>query len=129
MHYSTLILVALSAVDVLAAPAPAHVQKRGTFSVGVQKRQLAGLASDGPKELFKACRKYQLPMKEALLNAMTAADAETQRAANTSSGQANAQGTGSTAANPEKGDSEYLSPVMIGGQPVVMDFDTGSSDL
>ena len=32
-------------------------------------------------------------------------------------------------ATPEQGDIEYLSPVVIGGQTVHLDFDTGSSDL
>lgn len=36
---------------------------------------------------------------------------------------------GSVPAIPEKNDVEYLSPVKIGGQNVVLDFDTGSSDL
>ena len=32
-------------------------------------------------------------------------------------------------ATAEEGDSEFLSPITIGGQTVNMDFDTGSSDL
>lgn len=32
-------------------------------------------------------------------------------------------------ATAEEGDSEFISPVTIGGQTVNMDFDTGSSDL
>lgn len=37
--------------------------------------------------------------------------------------------TGSVPAVPEPNDTEYLSQVKIGGQPVTLDFDTGSSDL
>ncbi|OAA69733.1 penicillopepsin [Cordyceps fumosorosea ARSEF 2679] len=37
--------------------------------------------------------------------------------------------TGETQAIPEQNDVEYLSQVKIGGQPVTLDFDTGSSDL
>lgn len=37
--------------------------------------------------------------------------------------------TGIVAANPEKNDVEFLSPVSIGGQTLNLDFDTGSSDL
>ena len=37
--------------------------------------------------------------------------------------------TGEAANTPESFDSEYLAPVTIGGQTLMMDFDTGSSDL
>ena len=36
---------------------------------------------------------------------------------------------GTVSANPEEYDSEYLSPVTIGGQTLNLDFDTGSADL
>lgn len=36
---------------------------------------------------------------------------------------------GSVATNPTQFDSEYLTPVTIGGQQLTLDFDTGSSDL
>ena len=36
---------------------------------------------------------------------------------------------GSITANPEQYDSEYLAAVVIGGQTLNLDFDTGSSDL
>jgi hypothetical protein len=38
-------------------------------------------------------------------------------------------GTGVVTNTPEQGDVEYLSPISIGGQTIVMDFDSGSSDL
>lgn len=37
--------------------------------------------------------------------------------------------TGEVAAHPEENESEYLSPVTIGGQELNLDFDTGSADL
>ena len=40
-----------------------------------------------------------------------------------------ANNDGTVSANPEQYDSQYLSPVNIGGQTVNLDFDTGSSDL
>ena len=40
-----------------------------------------------------------------------------------------ASNDGTVPANPEQYDSEYLSPVTIGGQTLNLDFDTGSSDL
>ena len=55
-------------------------------------------------------------------------------------GQASAQGadndpnaaggaTGNVTNTPEDGDVEFLAPITVGGQKMVMDFDTGSSDL
>lgn len=37
--------------------------------------------------------------------------------------------TGSVTASPQEYDSEYLAPVTIGGETIVLDFDTGSADL
>ena len=37
--------------------------------------------------------------------------------------------TGNVTNTPEAGDVEFLSPITVGGQKMVMDFDTGSSDL
>lgn len=36
---------------------------------------------------------------------------------------------GTVAANPAEFDSSYLTPVTIGGQTLMLDFDTGSADL
>jgi hypothetical protein len=38
-------------------------------------------------------------------------------------------GKSSVIAKPEFGDSEYLSPMTVGGQQFMADFDTGSADL
>ena len=38
-------------------------------------------------------------------------------------------GTGEVTASPEENESEYLSPVTIGGQKLNLNFDTGSADL
>ena len=36
---------------------------------------------------------------------------------------------GSVTASSSQNDAEFLSPVSVGGQTLVMDFDTGSSDM
>ena len=46
-----------------------------------------------------------------------------------SSAGTNGSATGKVAAMPENLDAEFLSPVIIGGQTLMMNFDTGSSDL
>lgn len=37
--------------------------------------------------------------------------------------------TGNVVNKPVSGDLEFLSPISVGGQVMMMDFDTGSSDL
>ena len=41
----------------------------------------------------------------------------------------NTTATGNVTNAPESDDLEYLAPITVGGQEMVMDFDTGSSDL
>lgn len=40
-----------------------------------------------------------------------------------------AAGSGSVIAKPEEEDSQYLTPVTVGGKVLNLDFDTGSADL
>lgn len=67
--------------------------------------------ASGPNAMLKAYAKFGFSTPSRAANATAAA------------------GTGSVAASPEPNAAEYLSPVIIGGQTVTMDFDTGSSDL
>jgi hypothetical protein len=48
---------------------------------------------------------------------------------NSTGNSANGTGIGEVTATPVGSDTEFLSPVQIGGQTLNMDFDTGSSDL
>jgi hypothetical protein len=47
----------------------------------------------------------------------------------TASASSDDDGTGEVTATPEENESEYLSPVTIGGQKLNLNFDTGSADL
>lgn len=47
----------------------------------------------------------------------------------TASASTDDDGTGEVTATPEENESEYLSPVTIGGQKLNLNFDTGSADL
>ena len=67
----------------------------------------------------KAYGKYGIPLPEGF------APSSTQFAtSNTSTGQ-----IGSVTNSPTQQDAEFLAPITVGGQTIMMDFDTGSSDL
>ncbi|KAF6809078.1 endothiapepsin precursor [Colletotrichum sojae] len=102
-----------------AAALPAANANEKRFSV--EQIRNPRYVRNGPLALAKAYRKYGAPLPEDLAQVV---------ANITSTGNAK-RATGSVAANPEDNDVEYLSPVQIGtpAQTLVLDFDTGSSDL
>lgn len=104
---SALLLVALLWTAVLAAPArPQH--KGRSFKIDRVRR--ANHVRNGAAALKKAYRKYGWTVPQTVSHA--------------SGGE-----SGSVTATPQQGDAEFLSPVSIGGQTLMLDFDTGSSDL
>ena len=113
-HLSSLLVLALTILD--ASAAPAALEKR-SFRID---RELTGnvRTRNGVAEMARAYRKYGWAVPETMNTAVINA---TNRA---TSNQA-----GGTQATPEEGDAEFLSPVKIGGQTLMMDFDTGSADL
>jgi hypothetical protein len=117
MHsFSTLFwLEALLASATLATPTP-NLQKRSFTHV--VKRRVSTSPNAGTNALLKTFHKFGLKNPPNV-------------AANTTGTTSNAAATekGSVDANPQQNDSEYLSPVVIGGQTLNLDFDTGSSDL
>lgn len=96
-------------LGVSAVPAPSPAQTHKGFTVH-QIHKSSGVIKSGPRVNAEAFLKYGKP-----LPADVKAAAATQQ--------------GTVAANPEEYDSEYLSPVSVGGQTVNLDFDTGSADL
>ena len=106
MHY-TQAIAAVAAFSSLASAAPS---KRSAFSV---KQAATGkmIPRSGPAAYKKALAKYGAPIPNAVNDAIAAVQ------------------SGTVTANPTQFDSQYLSPVTVGGQSLMMDFDTGSSDL
>ncbi|KAL8873882.1 MAG: hypothetical protein Q9174_000711 [Haloplaca sp. 1 TL-2023] len=108
--------IALLIATVLAAP----TRPKGT-SFTVQRRQLSATGPrSGPAALGKAMRKYGWEVPKGI--------------SRVKSQQPNVHATededeGRVTATPEEGDASFLSPIRIGGQPMMMNFDTGSSDL
>lgn len=69
----------------------------------------------------------EFPAEKAEVEAAKAGGSASSGAANNTAG--SGTGTGTVVATPEKGDTEFLAPVQIGGQTLNLDFDSGSSDL
>ena len=106
------LLFALSlSCSVLSAPTRPQRQGR-SFKVD---RVLQG-ASNGPESLSRARRKFGIGKVNLGVDLKLG------------SGQDEDQ-TGDVTATSVQGDAQFVSQVTIGGQPIVMNFDTGSADL
>ena len=101
---------------VLAAP----TKPSDAFFKVHRRRALSPRALSGPAALNKAYGKYGWAVTDRSGN--TAQSKVSLAAGNRSE-------SGTVKATPEEGDAEFLSPVKIGGQTLMMNFDTGSSDL
>ena len=118
MHiHSSLVLATLWLTAALAAPAPSGPEagpeiKGRSFKVDRVRR--SDHKRNGPLALRRAFKKYGWSVPPSVAKA----------AAQAGGGQ-----TGEVPAQGERNDAEYLSPVNIGGQTLMLNFDTGSSDL
>ncbi|KAI7348256.1 aspartic protease pepB [Hortaea werneckii] len=103
---------AFVALATFTSAAPAQLAGRET----IQIKQVAhgSVPRIGPIDMMKTYEKY------ARIGAQAPEDVKLAAAAVQS---------GSVKANPEAYDISYLSPVQIGGQTLMLDFDTGSADL
>lgn len=113
----------------LAAPAPLQPQRKcGSFKVDRVRR--ADYIAHGPTALLKTYRKYGIvPTTFGLdLEDFEPVNVKhTHSAGNQST--AEPERTGTVSATSVQNDVEFVSPVIIGGQKIIMTFDTGSSDL
>jgi Eukaryotic aspartyl protease len=119
MHYlQPSFCVALLLTSVLSAPT--QPQKR---SFKINRIRQTNYVPNGPKALRKAYVKFGFDDISFLPTVnITKVDGD---------GAVNIVGTdnGDVDASPTQNDAEFLSPVTVGGQTLVMDFDTGSSDM
>jgi hypothetical protein len=102
---------------------PVHQRKKRSFKV---KRVLnPNYKANGPRAYRRALFKFGfddisfVPGGEVAARIKAATDA-----AITSSSDEN----GATTASPTQNDAQFLSPVTVGGQELIMNFDSGSSD-
>lgn len=117
--YFLSVLVFSSAV--VAAPA-----KLGKKTFKIQRRRIVTRSlGGGAAELGKAYRKYGWTVPEALSSKVST----TTSLALGDPGVDNNGEEAGVKVTPEEGDASFLSPIMVGGQPLMMNFDTGSADL
>ena len=114
-----LLTSALYAVTLLSysASAAPHNSQPQSFKVHRVATGNLRIKSHGVA-IKKAYEKYGIPLPEDF------APFTTFTTSNTSGGQ-----TGTVTNTPTQQDAEFLSPITVGGQTMMMDFDTGSSDL
>lgn len=134
---NSLLLLIFLVVTVLAIPQPVPSYQRKGRSFKVERVVNPSFVKrDGPRQLLKAYRKYAMPIPNVLIeierkrkgsNRDKASQAATTPGLVPATNLTNQIGV--VSAVPEVGDVEYLSPVNIGGQTIMLDFDSGSSDL
>lgn len=127
-------LLAIALLVTLTPAAPAIRQGR-SFKVH-QKRSNSINSRPGIHAMDRAYRKFGFPSLEldpdvdvvSHVTSGTGGDGDTDSTINPTASNADAAAS-KVVATAEEGDSEFLSPITIGGQTLNMDFDTGSSDL
>lgn len=102
-------LCAASALLALASASPVErrdIKKEFTIEQSVAK----SFIMSGPAAVLWTYNKFNVPAPEDVVSAAASND-------------------GTVSAAPTNFDSQYLTPVTIGGQTLNLDFDTGSADL
>ena len=118
--YFFLNIVGFAAIFLLEAitAAPTKLQAR---SFKVERIQRGAKIRNAQKALIKSYSKWGIVMPAVLTASQTVEDIT---ASNIGSGEA-----GEVTNEPTQSDIEFLAPISIGGQTLMVDFDTGSSDL
>ncbi|KAI4121492.1 MAG: hypothetical protein LQ347_006845, partial [Umbilicaria vellea] len=130
-HFLCSLLLAAAVVLTATTAAPTKLQGR---SFKVHRERQRSYVPNGLAAVHKAYRKYGWDLPESLTKAPSTKSQTSNVTAGTLTGynspinKENSE-TGDAAATPEENDQEFLAPVSIGGQEILMDFDTGSADL
>jgi hypothetical protein len=125
MHRSIPSLIVLALLCTIALSAPTQPKKR---SFKISRIRQRNFVRNGAVAIRKSYAKYGIQGNDVApsLNIPTSL-APLDLA--TSSGSGSSSDNGDVSATPSQSDAEFLSPVSVGGQTLVMDFDTGSSDM
>jgi aspergillopepsin I len=117
-----LICFALFVVLVLGSPVKQH--KKRSFKV--KRVEVSNFKPDGPKAYKRALFKFGFDDISFVPGGEVATRIKAASAAslNGTSGSED----GETSAQPTQNDAQFLSPVSVGGQTLIMNFDSGSSD-
>lgn len=124
----------------LASAAPADLKPRWAFpgqqlnkrSFKVERVQYGTAPPSAVKAAVKAYNKWGIPVSENLSKAHQKLKNKKKKAKAGANQPAPSNATGqvgNVTNTPQQGDVEFLAPITVGGQQMVMDFDTGSSDL
>lgn len=119
-RFQPLVVVILLITAVVAAPAQNLRRKR---SFKIPRIQQHNYVPDGTFALRKAYRKFGIGKLDTFPSTRFAPKLA---AANN---EGNSTEDGEVSASPIQNDAQFLSPVSVGGQTLVMNFDSGSSDM
>lgn len=118
MHNQSLSFFVILLLSAAALAAPTEQSNK---SFKIHTRQVASSrARNGEIALDRAYRKYGWPVPPK-------SNSTVRNKSLSATG--NEKGRSKVEATPEEGDASFLSPVTIGGQKLMMNFDSGSSDL
>ncbi|KAI1619938.1 aspergillopepsin I [Exophiala viscosa] len=123
LRLQLLFLSVLFLATALAGP----IRQKQKRSFKIPRLRQANYVPNGKVAYRKALFKFGFD--DITFQPNTAVASKLQASTNTSIAATGDDEDGVTVANPSQGDSEFLSPVTVGGQTLVMDFDTGSSDM
>lgn len=116
------LLLALLVSTIVATPIKSL--KKRTFKV--ERIHNRNYVPDGKRAMKRAYLKFGLGDIESKPNSEVA---DRVKAASNNSGNSTGSENGETSATGTQNDAQFLSPITVGGQQIVVDFDTGSSDL